>query len=60
MGHGAIEGMRGARHRRVPGDPEYRAERTRAVDGIPVEPGLQKELQYGGEASPPAKRRPRV
>jgi ureidoglycolate dehydrogenase (NAD+) len=28
----------------VPGDPEYRTERVRAVQGIPVEPGLRKEL----------------
>jgi ureidoglycolate dehydrogenase (NAD+) len=28
----------------VPGDPEYRAEQERAVEGIPVEPGLRKDL----------------
>jgi ureidoglycolate dehydrogenase (NAD+) len=28
----------------VPGDPEYRTERVRAVEGIPVERGLRKEL----------------
>lgn len=44
----------------VPGDPEIRAERTRSVEGIPVEPGLQKELQYGGEVAAPARRRSRV
>jgi hypothetical protein len=31
----------------VPGDPEYRIERVRAVEGIPVEPGLRKDLGLG-------------
>ena len=40
----------------VPGDPEYRTERVRIVEGIPVEPGLRKELGLdvgtkGGAAS---------
>ncbi len=38
----------------VPGDPEIRAERIRSVEGIPVEPGLQNELQYDEESALPA------
>jgi len=34
----------------VPGDPEYQAERVRAVEGIPLEPGLRKELGLDGGA----------
>lgn len=41
----------------VPGDPEYRTELIRAVEGIPVEPGLQRELLNGEGARPPRFRR---
>jgi len=34
----------------VPGDPEYRTERVRAVEGIPLEAGLRKELGLDGGA----------
>jgi ureidoglycolate dehydrogenase (NAD+) len=33
----------------VPGDPEYRTQRIRAVEGIPIEPSLQEELELKGE-----------
>jgi len=36
----------------VPGDPEYRAERIRSVQGIPVEPGLYGDLMKAGNGSP--------
>ncbi len=36
----------------VPGDPEYRAERIRSVEGIPVEPELKKELLNTNGAKP--------
>jgi ureidoglycolate dehydrogenase (NAD+) len=36
----------------VPGDPEYRAERTRLRRGIPVEPGLQQELRRASHPPP--------
>jgi ureidoglycolate dehydrogenase (NAD+) len=29
----------------VPGDPEYRTQEERSRDGIPIEPGLLKEMQ---------------
>lgn len=32
----------------APGDPEYRAERIRSVEGIPVEPGLYRDLMEEG------------
>jgi ureidoglycolate dehydrogenase (NAD+) len=35
----------------VPGDPEYRAERTRTRLGIPVEPGLYRDLTDGDKDS---------
>jgi ureidoglycolate dehydrogenase (NAD+) len=41
----------------VPGDPEYRAERVRSVAGIPVEPGLQRELLGADRAGPRRSRR---
>jgi LDH2 family malate/lactate/ureidoglycolate dehydrogenase len=36
----------------VPGDPEYRTQRIRAVEGIPIEPGLQEEPGLNGEWRP--------
>jgi ureidoglycolate dehydrogenase (NAD+) len=36
----------------VPGDPEYRTERVRKAEGIPLEPGLQEELGLNGELKP--------
>jgi LDH2 family malate/lactate/ureidoglycolate dehydrogenase len=36
----------------VPGDPEYRAERIRSVQGIPVEPWLYGDLMKAGNGSP--------
>lgn len=38
----------------APGDPEYRAERIRSVKGIPVEPGLYRDLMEAGDGRPRA------
>jgi len=43
----------------APGDPEYLAERIRSVEGIPVEPGLYRELMGEGGARLRAARPPR-
>lgn len=43
----------------VPGDPEYRTERIRAAEGIPLEPLLQREL-LGRDEPPPQRARRRA